>query len=387
LAQVELAWAIVTAAGFGRRMGSDVPKQYLSLGGKPILVRTLQRLSSWPGLRGIVVTAPPDSVSETETLLREEGLSKVLRVVPGGKERQESVLLGLSALTEAGKEDIVFIHDGVRPFPPVDKFDELCAASRPEGALLALTATDTVKLCREGVVEATIDRSKVRLAQTPQAFPHSLILKAHQRAAKENLRATDDASLIESYGGRVRVVEGTRENIKITTPEDLRMAQSSLPAPRLSIGHGYDAHRLVEGRPLILGGVTFDHPLGLLGHSDADVVAHAAADACLGGAGLGDLGRHFPDSDMKWKGADSLKILQRVGELVRENGLLVQRVDVTVIAQKPKLAPYIAQMEENLSKALGLPEGGVTVKATTTEGMGFEGRQEGISAHAVALLS
>ncbi|TAL18362.1 2-C-methyl-D-erythritol 2,4-cyclodiphosphate synthase [bacterium] len=165
------------------------------------------------------------------------------------------------------------------------------------------------------------------------------------------------------------------------------MADSNFRTPGLSIGHGYDAHRLVEGRPLILGGVTFEHPLGLLGHSDADVVAHAVADACLGGAGLGDLGRHFPDSDMKWKGADSLKILQRVGELVREKGLNVLRVDVTVIAQKPKLAPFISKMEKNLSAALGLPEGGVTVKATTTEGMGFEGRQEGVSAHAVALLS
>ncbi len=387
MAQVELkTYAVVTAGGVGKRMGSAVAKQFLSIGSRSILSRSIENLSRWPALSGIVVTAPADSLEETRKLIEKDGLTKVLRVVAGGVERQSSVMNGLMALFEAGDADMVLIHDGVRPFPPIEKLDELIAAAVPQGAIIALPSTDTVKICRDGKIEKTFERQKVWLAQTPQAFPYGLILKAHKLAEERGFLGTDDSSLAEAMGLCPRVVEGTRSNIKITTPEDLKLARSALDAPALSIGHGYDAHRLVEGRDLILGGVKIDHAKGLLGHSDADVLAHAVADACLGGAGLGDIGRHFPDTDGKYKNADSIELLRKVGALVRASGMRVMRVDATLIAQKPKVAPFIARMEQNLSAALGLGERGVTVKATTTEKMGFEGREEGISAHAVALL-
>jgi len=376
---------VVTAAGAGRRMGSALPKQYLTLSGVPLVVRTLRALHAWPGLLGVVVTAPADRVEETSALLAEAELPKVLRVVAGGAERQASVRLGLLALSEAGDDDVVFIHDGVRPFPPVERFDELAAAARPDGALLALTCRDTVKRVEEGRVAETLARDTLRLAQTPQAFPYRLILDAHERAHREGVSVTDDIALVERLGLRPQVVEGSPGNVKITSAEDLAMAKERLTPPRLSVGHGYDVHRLVEGRDLILGGVRFDHEKGLLGHSDADVLTHAVADACLGAAGLGDIGRHFPDSDPRYRGADSLKLLQAVGEMLRARGGRILRVDATLIAERPKIAPHVARMEENLSRALGLLPGGVSVKATTTEGLGFEGREEGISAHAVAL--
>jgi 2-C-methyl-D-erythritol 2,4-cyclodiphosphate synthase/2-C-methyl-D-erythritol 4-phosphate cytidylyltransferase len=334
----------------------------------------------------VVVTAPPDRVPETRRLLEGAGVERLLRVVPGGDERQQSVRLGLEALTEASPDDIVLIHDGVRPFLSPERLDALHAAARPDGALLAIPCRDTVKQVEEGGVAATLDRSRLWLAQTPQAFPYALISEAHRLAAERGLFATDDAALIEARGGRPRVVEGSPENVKITTAEDLAMVRARIAQPSLHIGHGYDVHRLVSGRPLILGGVRLDHPLGLQGHSDADVLAHAVADACLGAAGLGDLGRHFPDTDPRWRGADSLKLLEEVGRLISGKRLRVTRVDATLVAERPKIAPHAALMEANLSRALGLVPGAVTVKATTTEGLGFEGREEGISAHAVALV-
>lgn len=385
---------MVPAAGAGTRMGGTTRKQFLRVGGRPLLVLALEALAAWEGLSGAVVVAPKADLERVRGLLEGAGVPKVLRVVAGGAERQDSVRLGLDALTEAEAGDVVFVHDGVRPFPPAERFGELRDAASPDGALLAVACRDTLKRGSEGRASGTVDRVGLWQAQTPQAFPVGLLREALSRTAA---RGTDEASLVEALGHRPRLVPGDPRNLKVTTPEDLPLAEALWEAGRgapmthpplpLHIGHGFDVHRLVAGRRLVLGGVEIDHPLGLLGHSDADVLTHAVADACLGACALGDLGRHFPDTEARWKGASSLDLLARVAELAARRGLRVCRVDATLIAERPKVAPFVVEMESNLGRALGLPPGRVTVKATTTEGLGFEGRQEGISAHAVALAS
>jgi 2-C-methyl-D-erythritol 4-phosphate cytidylyltransferase / 2-C-methyl-D-erythritol 2,4-cyclodiphosphate synthase len=388
------AWCIVPAAGSGRRMGGTTKKQFLDLAGRPLLLHALEALAGWEGCTGIVAVAPPGEVDRVAALV--EGLPARVTVVPGGEERQDSVRLGLEVLERAGASpgELVLVHDGVRPFPPVHRLEELCRAARPEGALLALPCGDTLKREEAGSSLRTLDREGVWRAQTPQAFPLSLLRHALDRARQTGFRGTDEASLVEAAGGRPRLVLGDPANVKVTTPEDLAMAERLCAgAPtRLHVGHGYDVHRLVEGRPLILGGVEVPHDRGLLGHSDADVLAHAIGDACLGAAGFGDLGRHFPDADPTWKGISSLTLLQEIAKLLRGRGFRIVRVDATLAAEKPKVAPYVPRMEENLTRALALALGpepesrAVTIKATTTEGLGFEGRMEGMSAHAVALL-
>ena len=390
-------WAVVAAGGSGRRLGGEVPKQFLPLAGKPLLAWAVGGLAAWSDMKGVVVVAPEGQVETTRDLLESAGVPKLLRVVPGGAERQDSVGRGLDALDEAGVDDLVFVHDGARPFPPTERFGVLAAAARPDGALLAVPCADTLKRERGGASAATVDRSGLWQAQTPQVFPLGLLREALARAREQGSRGTDEASLVESLGRCPRLVAGDPRNIKVTTRPDLLLAEglagcvrgpeAARPvAVQLAVGHGYDVHRLVEGRRLVLGGVPIPHEKGLLGHSDADVLAHAVADACLGAAGLGDIGRHFPDSDPAWAGASSLDLLARIRAMIVARGLRVARVDATLIAERPKIAPHVPAMESGLSAALGLGPGGVTVKATTTEGLGFEGRREGMSAHAVALL-
>lgn len=375
-------------------MGGDVRKQFMHFRGKPVLVHTLRALKAWPGFSGIVVVVPAEDVERVRGLLEGAGVCGALSVVAGGAERQDSVRLGLEALRDAGPDDLVFVHDGVRPFPPVGLFDFLREHARPDGALLAVRCNDTLKRERGGCCDETVDRSTLWQAQTPQVFPAALLRQALRVAASDGIRGTDEADLVQRLGRRPRLVPGDPRNLKLTTPEDLVLAEQlgvgisgdrGLSGPAFHVGHGYDVHRLVEGRRLILGGVEISHATGLLGHSDADVLAHAVADACLGAAGLGDIGRHFPDTESTWAGASSLDLLSRIAELLTEQEYSVVRVDATLVAQRPKVAAHVPRMEENLSLALGA-SGCVTVKATTTEGLGFEGRGEGMSAHAVALL-
>lgn len=373
-------------------MGASVPKQFLALGAAPVVAHAVNSLARFPELEGVVVVAPEADIPTMNSLvLPKISFSGPVSVVAGGAERSDSVLNGLGALVEAKEDDIVLIHDGVRPFPPTEKLAALCAAATPDGAIFAVKSRDTVKnVDDEGKILGTLDRETLALAQTPQAFPFGRIMAAHRRAKAEGLKVTDDASIIEAFGGVPRIVEGDPGNIKITTPEDMAVANSILGAGKpcgLRVGHGFDAHKLVEGRELILGGVKIDHPKGLLGHSDADVLAHAIADAVLGAAKLGDIGRHFPDTDAEWKGADSLALLKTVVGKVAALGGAVVNVDATMMAQKPKIKPFIPAMEENLAKALGVDVSAVNVKATTTEEMGYTGRQEGMAAEAVVLLS
>jgi 2-C-methyl-D-erythritol 4-phosphate cytidylyltransferase/2-C-methyl-D-erythritol 2,4-cyclodiphosphate synthase len=384
------AAAIITAGGIGRRMGGVTPKQFLSLGGIPILVRTVRAFLSAACCPTIIVTVPAPHLAEATALLTSHGLAHACRVVVGGETRQESVLAGLNALPdEAG---VVLVHDGVRPLVSRETILHcLEAACRVGAAICAIPVKDTLKEVRDGCIGRTVDRARLWRAQTPQAARVDLLRQAYLAAAREGFVGTDEASLLERIGCPVAVVPGSETNIKITLPEDIAMAHALLATreqtpPPLAIGHGYDAHRLVADRVLVLGGVTIPHTLGLLGHSDADCLTHALCDALLGAIGQGDLGRHFPDTDPQYRGISSLKLLSRVIALAAEQGFALANADLTVIAQRPKLAPFIPAMAQNLAEVCRVPTSAINIKATTTETMGFTGREEGIACHAVVLL-
>lgn len=390
--------AIIPAAGSGTRMGLPSPKQFLELGGVPILIHTLRVFQQVESIGLIIVVVPPDTCGRAEELVQQYQLAKVYKVVPGGKLRQDSVLAGLEALPL--EVDLVLVHDGVRPFVPASVIENcLQEAVKSGAAMTAVPAKDTLKFVSpEKEIEHTINRAGVWQAQTPQVFKKSLLMEAYSRAAeKKDFFATDEAGLLELLGYPVKVVEGSEKNIKITSPEDLILARAILMERREGImsneesclfrnGYGYDAHRLEEDRPLILGGETVPYHKGLQGHSDADVLTHALCDAMLGAAGAGDIGAHFPDTDQKFKNISSLKILANVVELVSKKGYRLENADITVVAQRPKLAPYFAAMKKNLAAVCNVDLSCINLKATTTEKMGFEGREEGMSAHAVVML-
>jgi 2-C-methyl-D-erythritol 4-phosphate cytidylyltransferase/2-C-methyl-D-erythritol 2,4-cyclodiphosphate synthase len=391
--------AIIPAAGSGIRMGLSSPKQFYELAGDPILVHTLRVFQQIEAIGHIVVVVPAENCPWVEDLVQSNHLTKVYRVIAGGNERQDSVLFGLKVLPD--DVELVLVHDGVRPFVPVTVVEKcLQEAEKSGAAMAAIQVKDTLKtVSRQKMIEKTIDRADVWQAQTPQVAKKSLLLEAYALAAeKEDFIATDEAGLLELLGCPVKVVEGSEKNIKITRPEDLILAKAILMESEQDgkdfagsihyrSGLGYDAHRLVTGRPLILGGEKIPYQKGLQGHSDADVLTHALCDALLGAAAAGDIGVHFPDSEQKFKDISSLKILESVGALVSEKGYVLVNADITVVAQHPKLAPYFAAMKKNLAAACGVDPDVINLKATTTEEMGFEGRGEGMSAHAVVMLA
>ncbi len=387
-----ISYAIVLAAGCGRRMGADRPKQFMDLAGKPVLAHTLEAFEQAGSIDRVVLVAPPEQVGRCEAFVKTWGGRKVSAVVPGGVARQDSVAEGLKAVgDEAG---VVAVHDAARPLVLPEQIDAVVGEARETGAaVLGTRVTDTVKEVAGERVLKTLDRSRLWSVQTPQAFQADLIRRAHREAARSGYVGTDDTALVERLNAPVRVVEGRRDNLKITTPEDLQVAGDILrrrgetPALALRIGQGCDVHRLVEDRALILGGVEVRFDRGLLGHSDADVLSHAVGDAILGGLGAGDIGQHFPDTDPAYAGVSSLVLLQRVAGLVKEAGAEILNVDATVMAQRPKLAPYIPQMKSRMAGALGISADRVSVKATTTEGLGFVGTGEGMAAQAVVLIA
>jgi 2-C-methyl-D-erythritol 4-phosphate cytidylyltransferase/2-C-methyl-D-erythritol 2,4-cyclodiphosphate synthase len=373
--------AILAAAGSGRRAG--LAKQWIDLGGEPVLRRAARRLAECPLVDEIVAAVPPGDEARGEAALG--GLPKPARAVAGGSERAESVRNALSAL---GGCAIVLVHDAARPFATAGLVARVAeAAARDGAALAAVAATDTVKRSAGGEpprVAETIDRRAVWLAQTPQGFRRELLERAYAAAGAAASAATDESALVERLGLPVTLVPGEPANFKLTGPEDLARARALVEAP-VAMGVGYDTHAFAPGRRLVLGGVEFEGD-GLLGHSDADVCAHAIGDAILGAAGLGDLGRHFPDTDARWKGVSSLLLLREIARLAAERGFRVGNCDVTIAARRPRIAPRAEEMRARLAGALGVEPGQVNVKATTGEGMGFVGRGEGIAAHAVALL-
>ena len=384
--------AIIAAGGRGRRLGAAVPKQLLTIGGRPMLQLTVEAFARHPRVDALVVVLPPEVVASPPPYLASPG-GKPTTLVVGGERRQDSVACGLAAVDAT--TDVVLVHDAARPFVDEALIDRAIDAAAESGAAIcALQARDTVKLAeRDGDaawIVRTVRRDSVYLAQTPQAFRRDVLAEA-VRLGQAGVEATDEAFLAEQAGYRVRLVEGSERNMKITSAEDLAVAQSlgdgPAPAPAaMSVGLGYDLHCLVEGRPLVMGGVTIPFERGLQGHSDADVLAHAITDAVLGAAGAGDIGRHFPDTDPRWKGASSLDLLRRAVCIVGERGLAVEHVDAVVIAERPKLAPHVPAMAAALAEVLRVPPDRVSLKGKTNEGVGEIGRGEAIAVHAVALL-
>jgi 2-C-methyl-D-erythritol 4-phosphate cytidylyltransferase/2-C-methyl-D-erythritol 2,4-cyclodiphosphate synthase len=379
--------AIIAAGGRGARLGGDRPKQFLSLGGRPILQRSVDAFLGSDRIADLVVALPDGLMENPPAYLR--NASKPIEIVDGGQRRQDSVANAFNRVPRGA--EVVVIHDAARPFVSRDLIDRtIDAAVRFGAAIAAVQATDTVKRSNaDRVVVDTIPRQEIFLAQTPQAFRVGVLRDALAQGRMPG-DATDEAMLAERAGHRVHLVDGDPRNIKITTPEDLIAAERLLGKPNggaaLRIGNGYDLHRLVSGRRLILGGVTIPYEKGLDGHSDADVVCHAVTDAILGAAGAGDIGRHFPDTDAAWKDADSLKLLERAAHVVASSGFAIGNVDLVVIAQRPKLVPYIETMRANLARAMNVDVGNVSIKGKTNEGVDSMGAGESIAVHAVALI-
>ena len=379
------AAAVIVAAGRGERLGATIPKAFVAVAGVPMLLHAARRVALSPEVGRIVVVVGALDVDRARVLLMQHGVRNVTAVVPGGAHRQDSVFAGLSHLGEA---PVAVVHDGARPLVPPDVVTAVIQAAAEAGAASAgLPVRETVKLVDGADARQTLDRDRLWVAHTPQAFRTALLREAHHRAKAEGFYGTDDAVLVERLGYAVRMVEDSPRNLKVTVPADLDLAEAyARQRQMVRTGIGYDAHRLALGRLLRVGGVEIPWPRGLAGHSDADVLAHAIMDALLGAAGLGDLGRHFPPGDPAFRGADSIELLRRVTAMAAGAGWRVVHVDSTVLAEAPRLAPYIPQMQERLAAALGVDSSAVNIKATTTEGMGAIGRGEGIAAHAVATL-
>jgi 2-C-methyl-D-erythritol 4-phosphate cytidylyltransferase/2-C-methyl-D-erythritol 2,4-cyclodiphosphate synthase len=373
--------ALIVAAGHGVRAGEGLPKQYRSLAGIPVLRRSIQAFLSHPTIDTVQVV-----ISEEHRALYDqasEGLALPCPIVGGGT-RQESVWRGLEGMT--GKPpSLVLIHDAARPLIAGDTIAAIVAALQThEGALPVVAASDTLKRLRESTIEATVPREGLGLAQTPQGFHFAKILAAHRAVRATSF--TDDAAIAEHAGMKVAAVTGSRLNMKLTTPEDFVIAEALLNAGSMRTGQGFDVHRFGPGDHVWLCGVRVEHTHGLIGHSDADVGLHALTDALLGAGALGDIGLHFPPSDERWRGAASHIFLTHAARLIAERGGRIEHVDVTVICERPKVAPHRETMAARIAELLSLDRARVSVKATTTEGLGFTGRGEGIAAQAIATV-
>ncbi|MBE7011400.1 MAG: 2-C-methyl-D-erythritol 2,4-cyclodiphosphate synthase [Ruminococcaceae bacterium] len=379
--------ALIVAAGNSTRMSTLGNKQFLSLLGVPTLARTVMAFNDAVQVDDIIIVTKKELIGEVNALCVKYSLDKVSHIICGGESRQDSVKRGLDVIR---KECFVAVHDGARPLILSSKIDEAIQFAKENGsAALGIPLSDTAKVVDENEnITGTPDRSTLRLIQTPQIFPHSLLKRAYEQAENDSYTGTDDCSLVEHLGEKPKYIFGDYNNIKITTPEDILKAEAILNGGKKTMrtGFGYDVHALKEGRDLILGGVKIPHEKGLDGHSDADVLIHALMDALLGAAALGDIGKLFPDSDNSFKGIDSRILLRKVREVLNINNFGIGNVDITVAAQAPKLAPFIDEMRDNLSEDLGIDKSFVSVKATTTEHLGFEGRKEGISAYAICTI-
>jgi 2-C-methyl-D-erythritol 4-phosphate cytidylyltransferase/2-C-methyl-D-erythritol 2,4-cyclodiphosphate synthase len=394
------AGVIIPAAGIGSRMGLSTPKQFHELAGLPVLVRTVRAFHRVGEIDTIVLPVPAAMRSLVEDMAARFKLAPKggnLFIVNGGRTRQDSVRAGLDALPTA--TEVVLVHDGARPLVAAEIIVAcLREAAQRGAAMVAIPVIDTLKaVTPDREVERTVARQGLWQAQTPQAARVSLLREAYAAADETGFVGTDEAALLERIGCPVKVVDGSKKNLKITHPEDLLIAEAIVmqsehrntsPATTMSlkIGHGYDVHRFVTGRPLVLGGVTVPHSAGLLGHSDADVLTHAFCDAILGALGSGDIGAHFPDTDQQYKNIRSIKLLEQVVALAAEQNYSLVNGDITVVAQEPKLSPHLPAMKENIAQACRVEPERINIKATTTEKMGFVGRSEGIAAHAVVLF-
>jgi 2-C-methyl-D-erythritol 4-phosphate cytidylyltransferase/2-C-methyl-D-erythritol 2,4-cyclodiphosphate synthase len=379
--------AIIAAGGAGRRFGGTTPKQMLEIDGRSILQHSVEAFAAHPAIGETIVVVPPDLAAAPPSWLGAR--APRVRVVAGGARRQDSVANGFDAADPAS--EVLLVHDAARPFVTAEVISRVIDAAAAHGAAIAaVPVSDTVKRAEpqddQPVIVETIPRDALYLAQTPQGFARD-VLRDAVALGRTGVEATDEAMLAERAGHSVRLVDGARSNVKITTTEDFDAAvRRGAATDRVRIGMGYDLHRLVQGRRLILGGVEISSELGALGHSDADVVCHVVTDAILGAASAGDIGQHFPDTDPRWKDASSVDMLRQVVGLVRARGFGVVNVDVVVVLERPKLGPHRERIAGSLAAVLGIDPGAVGVKAKTNEGVDAVGRGEAIAAHAVALL-
>ncbi len=379
--------AIIAAGGAGLRFGGATPKQMLELDGRSILEHSVDAFATHPAVGETIVVLPPDLAATPPSWLG--GRAPGVRIVAGGPRRQDSVANGFDAADPAA--EVLLVHDAARPFVTAAVISRVIDAAAAHGAAIAaIPVSDTVKRAEQrhegSVIVDTIPRDALYLAQTPQGFARD-VLRDAVALGRTGVEATDEAMLAERAGHSVQLVDGARSNVKITTAEDLEAAaRRTAAAERIRIGMGYDLHRLVPGRRLILGGVDIPSDLGALGHSDADVVCHVVTDAILGAASAGDIGQHFPDTDPRWKDASSVDMLRQVVALVRDRGFSVVNVDIVVVLERPKLGPYRERIAGTLADVLAIDARAVGVKAKTNEGVDAVGRGEAIAAHAVALL-
>ena len=384
--------AIIAAGGRGERLGGRVAKPLRMIGDRTMLERSIAPFDTSDRIDEIVVVLPPDVVSTPLPALA--AVSTPLRLVSGGGRRQDSVAAGFDAVTPT--TDVVVVHDAARPFCSVELIAETVDAAFESGAAIAALPTrDTVKEGRieDGIgfrfVSATLERDRIFLAQTPQAFRLDVLREA-VALGRGGLEATDEAVLAERAGHRVRLIEGEPRNIKVTTDADLSFARDMAAAATMRqparVGLGFDLHRLVDGRRLVLGGVHIPGDRGLQGHSDADAVCHAVTDAVLGAASAGDIGTHFPDDDDRWREASSVDLLRQATTIVHDRGFEVCNVDVVVVAEWPKIRGYVDQMKQQLADALRVNPDQISVKGKTNEGVGAIGRGEAIAVHAIASL-
>jgi 2-C-methyl-D-erythritol 4-phosphate cytidylyltransferase/2-C-methyl-D-erythritol 2,4-cyclodiphosphate synthase len=408
----ERVGAVIVAAGRSTRM-AGLDKQFALAAGRPLLAYTVWVFEKSPLINEFVIVLNPENMERGRELARTEGWTKLKALVEGGSRRQDSVWNGLQALASPAESGPawVMIHDGARPFVTEKILADGLAAARETGACVAaVPVKDTIKLVDRvsGLVHQTPPRELLWAIQTPQVFRFDLILQAYLQGQASGADVTDDAMMAELAGFPVKVFQAAYTNIKVTTPDDLDQAHriiagqntntppepATLPqgpgsgpvSPAFRIGQGFDVHRLVAGRPLILGGVEIPFELGLDGHSDADVLTHAIINALLGAAGLGDIGRHYPPTDPAIKGISSLQMLKELYRKIQAENWQLVNLDATVVAQKPKLASFVPQMRRKLAETLGVDENQLYLKATTTEKLGFAGRMEGLEGQAVALL-
>ncbi len=382
---------IIVAAGSGRRFGYERNKLFYPLCGKPVLAHTLMHVFAASSVGEVVIVNAEQDHDDIAAIVESLHPSVPVRYALGGAERADSVYNGLMA--SSADADIVMVHDGSRPFAGPEWYDNaLAVMEKASAAVYAIPVKDTVKEREKAGASGlqtvrTLDRSRLIAVQTPQIFHRDLLIKAHEHAKEHGIAATDDASLVEALGEKLYILQGDERNHKVTTMDDVPILEFYMNGPtEHRVGSGYDVHPLAKGRRLVLGGVEIPFEKGLAGHSDADVLIHALMDALLGAAGLKDIGTYFPDTDSKFKNISSLLLLKKVRQILIENSCRVINVDVTLMAQRPKIKAFVPRMIENIAAALQIEAAAVSVKATTTEHLGFVGREEGMAAQAAAIV-
>ncbi len=378
--------AIIVCAGSSSRMnGQD--KMLLKLGDTNVMGMSMLSYEKCKSIKDIVVVTKESLVSVVKKTAEELGITKLTNVAIGGETRQQSVMNGLKLIDK--DTAMIAVHDGARPLVNPEYIEKTIADAKVfGGAVLGVPVKDTIKVVEDGLIVDTPYRPKLFITQTPQVFKRRLYFEAVDFAMANGLDFTDDCQLAESIGAKVYMTVGDYKNIKITTAEDIRIAEAIMDnrEDNMRIGKGYDVHKLIKGRKLIIGGVEIPHKKGLDGHSDADVLTHAVMDALLGALALGDIGKNFPDDDEQYKDADSIKLLKKVYEKIDEKGYKIGNIDSVIVAQSPKLSAYIDNMRVNIAKACKTDVSNISIKATTEEGLGFTGEKLGISAHCICLL-